>query len=89
MLKPTSEIDLIRGIVTGTPFDMAVDGERIVGEATEKPAVSQDRRERGLTRAEVSLWACDAGWRRVAVTKPVPNLDDFGPRASEVDVFSI
>ena len=35
MLKPTSEIDLIRGIVTGTPFDMAVDGERIVGEATE------------------------------------------------------
>ena len=36
MLKPTSEIDLIRGIVTGPPFDMAVDGVRIVGEATDR-----------------------------------------------------
>ena len=36
MLKPTCEIDLIRGIVTGTPFDMAVDCERIVGEATDR-----------------------------------------------------
>ena len=36
MLKPTCEIDLIRGIVTGPPFDMAVDSVRIVGEATDR-----------------------------------------------------
>ena len=36
MLEPTGAIDLLRGIVTGTPFDMAVDGERIVGEATDR-----------------------------------------------------
>ena len=36
MLKPTSEIDLIRGaIVSGTPFDMARAGERLIAEATD------------------------------------------------------
>ena len=35
MLKPTCEIDLIRGIVTGPAYDMAVDGERLIGEATD------------------------------------------------------
>ena len=36
MLEPAGEIDLIRGIVSGTPFDTAVDRERIVGEATDR-----------------------------------------------------
>ena len=35
MLKPTGEIDLIRGIVSGTPFDMARAGERLIAEATD------------------------------------------------------
>lgn len=33
---PQGDVDSICGMVTGTPFDMARDGERIVGEAVEE-----------------------------------------------------
>ena len=32
---PQSDIDSICGMVTGTPFDMAVDRERIIGQAAD------------------------------------------------------
>ncbi len=32
---PQGDIDSIRGIVTGPAYDMAVDGERLIGEATD------------------------------------------------------
>ena len=39
---PQGDIDSICGIVTGTPFDMAVDRERIIGEAADSLLI--DRR---------------------------------------------
>lgn len=33
---PQGDIDSICGIVTGRPFDMARDGEQIIGEATDR-----------------------------------------------------
>ena len=35
MAAPPGDIDSICGMVTGTPFDMALDGERIVGETAD------------------------------------------------------
>ena len=35
LLGPIGPIDPICGMVTGTPFDMACDGERILGEAAD------------------------------------------------------
>ena len=33
--EPQGDIDAVCGMVTGAPFDMTLDGERIVGEATD------------------------------------------------------
>lgn len=33
--EPQGDIDSVCGMVTGAPFDMTLDGERIVGEATD------------------------------------------------------
>ena len=38
---PQGDIDSICGMVTGTPFDMASDGERIIGEAAESLLVNK------------------------------------------------
>ena len=38
---PQGDIDSICGMVTGTPFDMATDGERIIGEAAESLLVNK------------------------------------------------
>ena len=38
---PQGDIDSICGMVTGTPFDMASDGERIIGEAAESLLVDK------------------------------------------------
>ena len=43
MPAPQGDIDSICGMVTGTPFDMARDGERIVGEAADSLLI--DRRD--------------------------------------------
>ena len=42
MPVPQGDIDSVCGMVTGTPFDMARDGERIVGEAADSLLI--DRR---------------------------------------------
>lgn len=42
MPVPQGDIDSICGMVTGTPLDMARDGERIVGEAADSLLI--DRR---------------------------------------------
>ncbi len=39
---PQGDIDSICGMVTGTPFDMASDGQRIIGEAAD--SLLTDRR---------------------------------------------
>ena len=38
---PQGDIDSICGIVTGTPFDMALDREQIVGEAADSLLIDQ------------------------------------------------
>ena len=38
---PQGDINSICGMVTGTPFDMASDGERIIGEAAESLLVDK------------------------------------------------
>lgn len=43
MPAPRGDIDSICGMVAGTPFDMARDGERIVGEAADSLLI--DRRD--------------------------------------------
>lgn len=43
LLAPQGDIDSICGMVTGTPFDMASDGERIIGEAADSLLI--DRRD--------------------------------------------
>ena len=41
MPAPRGDIDSICGMVTGTPFDMTRDGERIVGEAADSLLVDR------------------------------------------------